>query len=146
MLKISKMADYAVVILAALSKAEQARCSASSLTEITGLPEPTVAKILKVLAREGIVYSMRGAGGGYLLSRSAQELSVRDIIMAMDGPISLTACVSGQKPDCSLQKSCGVRGRWDKVNQKINSALQEITLADMVVMQCTPHKQAEAVA
>ncbi len=132
MFRISKLADYAVVVLAEMAGRAEALMSAAVIAERTGVSEPTVAKVLKLLSREGVVQSVRGAGGGYRLSCPADEIAVVDIIEAIEGPIALTACVDGAEPDCALGGCCGVRGRWDTVNAALRSALGGIMLADIM--------------
>ena len=92
MIKVSKLADYAVVVLAMLAQSDTAQMNASGVSAKTGLPEPTVAKVLKLLAKEEIVRSIRGVNGGYKLSMSPDSVNVAQIIKAIDGPIMLTAC------------------------------------------------------
>lgn len=133
MLKISKLADYAVVILVAIAEHKDDLVSASTLSELTKLSEPTVAKTLKLLGRANIVNSVRGINGGYALSDTAENISIRNVISAVDGPISLTACSTGEEPDCSLVDCCTVRGRWNNVNNAICNALSSVTLADMMM-------------
>ena len=139
MLKVSRLADYAVVILSAFCQknegVEAQLLSAGAVSELTALPEPTVAKVLKLLARENIVISTRGAGGGYALSRPGAQISIADIVKAVDGPISLTACVEGASDACDYESCCPVRGRWDDVNLAIKGALETISLEDMVSHQ-----------
>lgn len=132
MLKISKLADYAVVTLVEMARQPDGqRATAAGLAASTKLPEPTVAKVLKLLGKAGIVTSTRGSLGGYGLSRDLASISVAEIIEAVDGPVSLTSCVDGRKDECFYQGSCGVRGRWDGVNTAMRSALQSVTLSDM---------------
>jgi Rrf2 family protein len=97
----------------------------------TGIPEPTVAKVLKTLSTGGLVTSQRGARGGYRLNRDLAEIPIADVIAAIDGPIALTACVDGSVGGCESQGMCPMRGRWDPVNDAIYQALTSITLADM---------------
>lgn len=132
MIRISKLADYAVVILAEMASQEGALVSASSLALNVRLPEPTVAKVLKLLGRGGVISSMRGSNGGYKLARSSSNITIEDIITAIDGPIGITSCADGITPDCSLGGSCSVRGRWDDVNSAIRGVLSDMTLADMI--------------
>lgn len=132
MFRISKLADYSVVVLADMAGRESALMSAALIAGHTNVSEPTVAKVLKMLSRAGIVQSVRGAGGGYRLSRSAETIAVVDIIEAIEGPIALTACVDGTEPDCLLGSCCDVRGRWDFVNEALRSALEGVMLADMI--------------
>ncbi len=106
--------------------------SASGVAERTGLPEPTVAKVLKLLAKREVVSSVRGAGGGYILSGKPEEVSVADIVMAVDGPVSLAACVENSDDICGYACDCPVKGRWDSVNAAIRGALEDIKLSDML--------------
>jgi FeS assembly SUF system regulator len=133
MLRLSKLTDYAVVVLLRLS--ERARATegvqtSPGLAAATGVPEPTVAKVLKALAAGGLVVSQRGARGGYRLLRPVDTITVADVITAIDGPIALTACVDGGST-CDVQSVCAVKGRWDIVNNAIHIALSSITLAEM---------------
>ncbi len=130
MLKLSRMTDYAVVVLARLSADDGVQTS-PSIAVSTGIPEPTVAKVLKTLSAGGLVTSFRGARGGYRLSRPLAAMPVADVIAAIDGPIALTACVEGSNTECECQELCCMRGRWDRVNDAIRHALGAITLADM---------------
>ncbi|GBQ15615.1 transcriptional regulator [Komagataeibacter rhaeticus DSM 16663] len=99
------------------------------LSRSTGIPEPTVAKVLKILATQGIVTSQRGARGGYRLAHPLEEISIAAVIEAIDGPISLTTCVDGG--DCDARSTCGLGGEWDLVNTAIRNALSVIMLSDM---------------
>jgi len=145
MLRLSKLTDYAVVVLVRLSDSERASgcCggqvqTSPGIASATGVPEPTVAKVLKALAGAGLVLSQRGAHGGYRLARPLTDISVADVISAVDGPIALTACVDGGAGGCDVQSMCAVRGRWDLVNEAIRAALTGITLADMRVAAIPP--------
>ncbi len=129
MLRLSKLTDYAVVVLVRLS-GDAGVQTAPFLAQNTGIPEPTVAKVLKALAGSGLVASQRGARGGYRLARPLADIPVADVIEAIDGPIALTACVDGAT-GCESQGLCPMAGRWDPVNDAIHSALTSITLADM---------------
>ena len=135
MLRLSKLTDYAVVVLIRLGDCQRAGedCVQTSpgIAVATGVPEPTVAKVLKALAASALVTSQRGARGGYRLSRALDEVSVADVITAIDGPIALTACVDGNMASCDVQSLCAVKGRWDLVNDAIHGALSSITLAEM---------------
>jgi len=131
-IKISRLADYAVVVLTTLAHQSEGLMSAGAVAQRTHLPEPTVAKVLKLLAKGNIIESIRGANGGYKLARSAPRIQVADIIKAIEGPVSLTACVEGSKETCDYHAHCKVKGRWDDVNMAIQVALESITLADMM--------------
>ncbi len=131
MIKVSKLADYAVVVLAALAQGEASQMTAGGVSAKTGLPEPTVAKVLKLMAKDEIVQSSRGVNGGYSLASAPESISVARIINAVDGPISLTACVDGSPEVCGFASRCAVKGRWNGVNLAIRDALEGVTLADM---------------
>ncbi|MBR0559461.1 SUF system Fe-S cluster assembly regulator [Neokomagataea anthophila] len=128
MLRLSKLADYATVILVRLGRYEEL-VTASALAHETGVPEPTVAKLLKGLAGHQLVISHRGARGGYRLARSLEDVSIATVIAAVDGPISITACCDGR--ECEHSALCGLSGQWDMVNDAILETLNRITLADM---------------
>lgn len=131
MIRISKMADYAVVILATMAEDSETLMTTSALAERTRLAEPTVSKVLKILTRGDIIASTRGINGGYSLSRGVSDITLEEIIRVVDGPVSVTACTDGAEPDCSLAQSCAVRGRWDGVNTAIRGVLETVTLNDM---------------
>jgi len=128
MFKLSKLTDYAVVVLVRLAR-EDAVQTSPCIAAATGIPEPTVAKVLKTLASGGLVLSQRGARGGYRLTRPLAAIPVSDVIAAIDGPIALTACVDHGA--CETHTLCPMHGRWDPVNEAIEAALSAITLADM---------------
>ena len=130
MLRLSKLTDYAVVVLVRLSGGVDVQTS-PGIAAATGIPEPTVAKVLKALAGGGLVVSQRGARGGYRLARGLIGIRVADVIAAVDGPIALTACVEGSPSECESREQCPMRGRWDPANDAIRHALSAITLADM---------------
>jgi FeS assembly SUF system regulator len=131
MLRLSKLADYAVVVLVRLSQQEGVQ-TAPGIASSTGIPEPTVAKVLKILAGAELVTSQRGAKGGYRLNRTLAQIGVSEVITAVDGPIALTACVDGYSSvECESQSLCPMRGRWNPVNAAVQRAVAAITLADM---------------
>jgi FeS assembly SUF system regulator len=131
MLRISKMTDYAVVLATHLATAEGPH-AARDLAVQTQIPEPTASKVLKKLARAGVVVSQRGAKGGYALARSPQQIGVNEVIEAIEGPIAVTEC-SDESTDslCEYETNCGVRANWQRINVAVQRALSEITLADM---------------
>ncbi len=130
MLRLSKLTDYAVVVLVRLDSGTQVQTS-PGIAATTGIPEPTVAKVLKTLSAAALVTSQRGARGGYRLARPLEDIPVGEVIAAMDGPIALAACVDGSPTECESLALCPVRGRWDPVNDAIQRALSAISLADM---------------
>ncbi len=132
MIKISKLADYAVVVLATLGQSDKALMTATGISAMTRLPEPTVAKVLKILAKGEILESVRGANGGYRLTKSSHAITVADIVRTIDGPIALTTCVDNNHAACDFEAGCPVKGRWDSVNVAVRAALESVTLADML--------------
>lgn len=134
MLRLSKLADYGVVVMVRLSQGGGCQ-TAPGIASAIGVPEPTVAKVLKALAAAGLVRSQRGARGGYLLLRPLTAIPIVDVVTAIDGPIAVAACVEGGARGCEAEASCPVKGRWDPVNKAVVNALSRITLADMVPPQ-----------
>jgi FeS assembly SUF system regulator len=131
MFKVNKLTDYATVVLIEIAQSNVVR-SSQHFSERTGIPLPTVAKLMKSLSKAGLVVSTRGAGGGYVLGRKPADITVADVIQAVEGPIALTACADTSDEQCGIEKVCPVSGKWNKVNQAVRSALTEVTLADMV--------------
>jgi len=131
MLRVSKLTDYATVVMACLAAAGDGIVSAQALAERAKLEVPTVSKLLKQLAQAGLVASSRGINGGYRLARAAERISIADIVTAMEGPIGMTEC-SAQAGLCDHEPHCGVRVNWQRINQAIAGALSNVTLADML--------------
>lgn len=130
MLRISKLTDYATVLLAEMARRPNQCLPASRLAELTRLEPPTVAKVLKTLARAGLISSVRGVNGGYRLTDAPSDISVAGIIRAMEGPIALTEC--GLEPGlCSHEPDCSLKGNWQRIGQAVERALSELTLADL---------------
>ncbi len=130
MFKVNKLTDYAMVLLLEMARGSTVR-STQHVSDRTGIPLPTVAKIMKSLGKAGLVQSQRGAGGGYALGRRPIEITVADVIQAVEGPIALTACAETSDEHCSIEAVCPVQGKWNRVNRAVRAALTEVTLADM---------------
>lgn len=133
-MKLSRLSDYAVVLLSFLAQARRVQRgpqSAAALAEDTGIPAPTVAKLMKLLSRAGLVTATRGTAGGYALTAPAEAVSVADIISAVEGPIALTACVEESDATCDVESICGVAGNWETVNAAVRTALTNVKLIDM---------------
>lgn len=113
--------------MATCGKPTSGRC----LAELSGLPQPTVAKVLKALSRAGVVEATRGACGGYRLAKTPQSISVSEVIEAIDGPIAVTECTE-QGSCCAHESSCGLQANWKQINAALTNALSAITLADMM--------------
>jgi FeS assembly SUF system regulator len=131
MLRVTKLTDYATVVLAALASAPDRVLSAADLAERARLEPPTVAKVLKPLAHAGLVEGFRGAAGGYRLARPADRIPLIAIVEAIEGPLGMTEC-SGEHSSCELEPHCGVQSHWRRINDVIAEALGGITLADML--------------
>lgn len=138
MLRLSRLTDYAVVVLSQMAKTTGTVMNAVDLADATALPQPTVAKVLKLLARHSVVRSVRGAQGGYVLERPADRVSVAEIISAIDGPVALTACVDEADGDCSVEQLCPMRGRWDRLNTAVQAAFESVTLAEIAAGPTVP--------
>ena len=131
MLRVSKLTDYATVVMTCLAVGDEIVLSAQQLAERARLETPTVSKLLKLLAQAGLVESFRGVNGGYSLARAAQDITVAEIVIALEGPIGMTEC-SAQSGVCDHESHCGVRVNWQRINDAVVAALQSVTLADML--------------
>lgn len=128
-MRLSSLADYAVVAMAAAARHRcGARLSATTLAAETGIPLPTAQKVLQRLAQAGLVASVRGAGGGFRLTRPAAAINLADIVEAVEGPIGLTACVETGAHDCAMEGACKVQPHWAIVNQTVRGALAAVPL------------------
>lgn len=130
MFKLGKLTDYGTVVMTALAVHPEALRNAHELAEETRLAAPTVAKLLKQLAKGGLVESIRGAHGGYRLARPPLQITVADVVSALEGPIALIQCAV-HEGGCSIESHCGVRGNWRLINTAIRQALESVTLAQM---------------
>lgn len=130
MLRIAKLTDYATGLMAQLARPPLRQTSAQQLALELGLPPPTVAALLKKLTRAGLVSSVRGAGGGYSLARAPKDISVAQVITAIEGPVALTECALGGG-NCALEADCTTRGNWQLISQAVRVALESVSLADM---------------
>lgn len=125
-MRLSNLADYAVVTMCAAARhCGGGRISASELAAETGLPAPTVQKLVSRLTAAGLLRSVRGAGGGLQLARPAAAITLADIVEAVEGPIALAACIDG---DCALDHDCRVKPHWPVVNAALRGALAGIPL------------------
>ena len=131
MLRITKLTDYATVVLCTLAEQPLRVHSAAELAERARLELPTVSKVLKPLAHAGLVTGFRGASGGYKLARPPQSISLIEIVEAIEGKLGLTEC-SGEHSNCEHEPHCGTRGHWHRVNEVIAGALRGVSLAEML--------------
>ena len=132
MLRMSKLADYGIVLMSYLASKTYQQHSAHTLSDAVNMPLPTVRKVLKALSHSGLLYSERGAQGGYNLSRNPKQISIADIIGAIEGPIALTECV-GEESHCEQESFCDVQTNWTRINNAVSSALDDVKLSDMLV-------------
>lgn len=136
MLRISKLTDYATVILAALAEDPERVQTATALSEGTRVALPTVSKLLKQLQRAGLVISTRGLHGGYQLARPATQITAAAILDALEGPLALTDCAVGHG-HCCIEETCRVGRTWQRLNSAIRRSLQEVTLAQLAGLDST---------
>lgn len=138
MLRLSRLCDYGVVLMAYLAAARVPTQSAQSLSAATGIPVPTVSKLLSSFAREGLLTAVRGARGGFRLAHDPQDISLTSIIGAIDGPIALTACLDRPEGACEIESLCPSRQTWQIINSAVQDVLDRLTLADLVKPQPAP--------
>jgi FeS assembly SUF system regulator len=131
MIKLSRMADYGVVVMTHLAREPGAFRTAPEIAAATALPSPTVSKILKLLANSDLLESHRGTKGGYALTRQADEVTMAEIIGAVDGPIALTDCVGSDGTVCEIEALCPTRTNWKRINDVLVQALNGVSLAEM---------------
>ena len=133
MIKLSKMTDYAVVCLGTLARRPGYSMSATELSRKTGLTLYTVQKLLKLLvSKSDFIKANRGAFGGYTLNKNSSDISVVEIIEALDGPITLTSCVNKSESFCEASDICFLGGKWNKINEIIRKSLNDISLKDLL--------------
>jgi FeS assembly SUF system regulator len=131
-MRLTHLADYAVVIMTAAARRESgARLSASELAQETGVPLPTTQKLMGRLAAEGLLTSVRGASGGFALARPAEAITLVDIVEAVEGPIAMTMCADGVNHDCALDAHCRVKPHMGVVGNAIRGALGAVSLTEL---------------
>ncbi len=136
-MRLSSMADYAVVTMTAAARhcgrhgAGGARVSAQQLADETGLPVPTVQKLVSKLSAAGLLKSARGLGGGLKLARPAAAISLADIVEAVEGPIAMAPCSVHGRHDCTLEADCTVRPHWPQVDAALRGALAGVPLTQL---------------
>jgi len=131
MLRVTRLTDYATVVLTVLAARPDAVLSSAELAELAGLEVPTVSKLLKPLAQAGLVEGFRGVRGGYRLARPAADISLVEIVEAMEGPLAMTEC-SLDHGECGISQQCGVRANWRRINDVVADALRSVSLAQML--------------
>lgn len=129
-MKLSRMADYGVALMSEIASLPGRVHSAQALAAATGLPLPTVSKLLSALARAGLLEAIRGVKGGFLLARRPRHISMAEIIAAVDGPVALTQCIERGPGVCDVESFCTTRRGWQAVNDAVRNALAGVSLAD----------------
>lgn len=133
MLRMSKLADYGTVVMTYIAQQPERVLNAGNIAIAVGLELPTVSKLLKLLTHAGLLVSRRGAAGGYVLARPPQQISVADIIDAIEGvPIGLTEC-SSIPGLCTHEPACAVRANWQRISQSIRDILVGVSLAELAL-------------
>jgi len=131
MLRISKLTDYATVIMTHIAHNPAALHAATDIAKETGFTLPTVSKILKLLVKANLLESKRGTKGGYVLQGGIADINIAQIITAIEGPISMTECAT-DIGSCDQEASCEIKGNWSLINRKIYSALEDVKLVDLL--------------
>ncbi|WP_020562701.1 SUF system Fe-S cluster assembly regulator [Methylosarcina fibrata] len=139
MLRLSKLTDYATVILSFMARDSKQVHAAMEIAAATGIALPTVSKILKLLVNAEVLSSTRGAKGGYALASEPERITVAAVICALEGPIALTEC-SISHQGCEQASGCGIRSNWSVINQAIHDALESVTLADLIRPAMVPEE------
>ena len=129
MLRISKLTDYAILMMVEMAR-DGEMLSAHVLAERIHVEVPTASKVLKLLAGHGLLLSYRGANGGYRVRHAAADISVAEVIAAIEGPIAMTEC-SVEEGLCSQEDLCGLRSNWQRISQAVAQALRDVSLAEM---------------
>ena len=141
MIRLSRLSDYAVLLMTHIAHAAAETHNAHDLAEKAHLPAPTVSKILATLARKDLLDSVRGRQGGYRLAQDLSDISVEDIIAAVDGPIALTQCIDQGPGSCDVEAFCPSSAHWHRINEAIRQALGQVTLAELAVPMAFPESR-----
>lgn len=136
MLRVSRLTDYATVVMTCIAAHPESVLSTAQIADETHLELPTVSKLLKSLGHAGLVESFRGVNGGYRLARPASEINLAEIVEAMEGRIGMTEC--GTDGQCDRESQCGVRGSWRQISHILDNALRGVSLANMLQPPAPP--------
>lgn len=128
MLRMARLTDYGILLLTYFAREPERTRSARDLAEQSRLPRPTVSKILKILAHQGLLEARRGVKGGFTLTRNPEAVTLAEVVTALEGPIAVTECSDGR---CRLEHVCLVRSNWRKINRVVRRALEGIRLSEM---------------
>ena len=133
MLKLSKLTDYAILVLGCLAGQKGKPVSASFVSDQTVLPEPTVQKVLKLMAKAKIITAIRGVNGGYIAPLALHCISIADVVEAIEGPLELNPCLNDGENDCALSKLFAPKNKWNTVNVAIKKTLDGIRVSDLMI-------------
>lgn len=137
MLRLTRIADYGVLLMANMAASDRPRLTAADLATATRIPSPTVSKVLQTLLMGKLLISVRGAHGGYSLARTAEKISVAEILQCFDGDLALTEC-NQEHSQCDQHSVCGISRNWQGINRSIARVLRNISLSDMMAEQFEP--------
>ena len=132
MLRLNRMTDYAIVVLGALAHRQGEVLATAQIASLTGLTQPTVAKVAKRLQSCDLLETRRGVNGGYQLTGDPATMSLAAIIEAVEGPIAVNGCVDGAQDPCAVSNCCFMSNQWNKVNGTVRAALDSVSLADLI--------------
>lgn len=132
MLRLNRMTDYSIVVLGALAHRQGEVVATAQIAALTGLKQPTVAKVAKLLQAAGLLTTQRGANGGYQLVGAPEDVTLVKIIEGVEGPIAVNDCVDGAQDPCAVSNCCFMSNNWNKVNETVRAALDAVTLADLI--------------
>ena len=144
MVRLGKLTDYGLVLMTCIARAEGTPLrTARDLAKESRLPLSTVSKLLKELLQSGLLVSHRGTKGGYVLARDPRQISVLEIIAAIEGPMALTECSTDVTGLCSLESGCPIKSNQQIINQAIRGVLEKVALSDLAhPLQLTPIRDA----
>lgn len=133
MVRFEKLTDYGLVLLACIARTPDAGLrTARDLAAESGLPQPTVSRLLQDLLKGGLLVSQRGIHGGYQLARTPREISIASVIVALEGPIHLTACSADEEGACDFEAHCAIRSNQRVINSAVRGVLEKLSLADLM--------------
>ncbi len=142
MIRLGKLTDYGVGLMTRMAQDGAAGLTnARDLSGRTGMPLPTVSKILKLLCQAGLLESRRGVGGGYALARDPRQITLGDMVDALEGPVALTECVGDGDCNCAYLADCGLQQQWNGINRRLQETLNSVTLAEMAAEAACPSPQ-----
>lgn len=132
MIRISRLADYGVILMCEISSSQSHVHSANSLSKKTNISESAIMKILKLLVKSELLYSIRGPKGGYLIKKDPKYISALDVVNAIDGPVSVTICSAKLYESCEFKVSCVAKHGWRNINSELKKTLSGFSIADFI--------------